>query len=286
MREKYQCPVCGYYTIEDEYDICQVCYWEDDRLAAFYPNYGSGANGPSLISARIYYKEHGVCSIMDTGAVRPPLEEEKQGDLYPFREYYYDDKRRILYFRAWRGKLCVVSDRYGSPLDGAMSDDLKKYRLITARIAAGGETGSKWQKILDKGVREYVEPWHSDEDFLLDDDHDIFEEVIYKCTVKYKRISPSLRRLQFWEYTKKLATRDFKDVMLCLNDELLAQFESVCGHSVFEVLEMDDDECAAIFKKLCEFDENSEQFAKMLQFFTQADPELRWDVPEWMATWG
>lgn len=31
-REK--CPICGYYTFEDglglTYDICPVCFWEDD----------------------------------------------------------------------------------------------------------------------------------------------------------------------------------------------------------------------------------------------------------------
>ena len=34
MKKKYKCPCCGYYTfdhvLDESYDICPVCYWEDD----------------------------------------------------------------------------------------------------------------------------------------------------------------------------------------------------------------------------------------------------------------
>ena len=33
MAEKFRCECCGQHTLEaqDEYDICEVCGWEEDR---------------------------------------------------------------------------------------------------------------------------------------------------------------------------------------------------------------------------------------------------------------
>ena len=34
--EKYKCPCCGFYTFDEKpngnYDICPVCFWEDDPI--------------------------------------------------------------------------------------------------------------------------------------------------------------------------------------------------------------------------------------------------------------
>lgn len=36
---KYKCPCCGYYTFDEKpngnYDICEVCFWEDNKLLNF-----------------------------------------------------------------------------------------------------------------------------------------------------------------------------------------------------------------------------------------------------------
>ena len=78
--KKYRCPCCGYFTLGDEpghFYICPVCFWEDDNIQSFDPNYTGGANGISLTEARINYKRIGA---MDKGSlkyVRPPTEEEK-----------------------------------------------------------------------------------------------------------------------------------------------------------------------------------------------------------------
>lgn len=33
---KYKCPCCGFYTFDEKlngnYDICPVCFWEDDPI--------------------------------------------------------------------------------------------------------------------------------------------------------------------------------------------------------------------------------------------------------------
>ena len=58
MKELYECPVCGNKTLEElhEYDICTICWWEDDPLQFRYPTYAGGANQMSLNQAREAYK--------------------------------------------------------------------------------------------------------------------------------------------------------------------------------------------------------------------------------------
>ncbi len=52
---KYTCPCCGYKTIEEEppgtYEICNICYWEDDEVQFNDPDFEGGANEVSLRQA-------------------------------------------------------------------------------------------------------------------------------------------------------------------------------------------------------------------------------------------
>ncbi|MBL1704243.1 hypothetical protein DXB51_09685 [Bacillus cereus] len=45
---KYTCPCCGYETLEEEppgtYEICSICYWEDDEVQFNDPDFEGGAN--------------------------------------------------------------------------------------------------------------------------------------------------------------------------------------------------------------------------------------------------
>jgi len=49
---KYTCPCCGYKTLEEEppgtFDICSICFWEDDNIQFDDPDYEGGANEESL----------------------------------------------------------------------------------------------------------------------------------------------------------------------------------------------------------------------------------------------
>ena len=79
ITKKYRCPCCGYYTLEDEpghFDICPVCYWEDDNIQSFEHNYKGGANDMSLNEARENYKKFGAKAEISLRRVRPPLPEE------------------------------------------------------------------------------------------------------------------------------------------------------------------------------------------------------------------
>ena len=81
--KKYKCPCCGYYTFEEKpngnYDICKVCFWEDDPLAYDDPNYEADCNRVSLNQARKNYIDFGACEKSLIAHVRQPLANEKQG---------------------------------------------------------------------------------------------------------------------------------------------------------------------------------------------------------------
>ncbi len=56
---RYPCPCCGHLVYRDQpgsYDICPVCFWEDDLVQLRWPDYGGGANRPSLIEAQENYR--------------------------------------------------------------------------------------------------------------------------------------------------------------------------------------------------------------------------------------
>jgi len=80
MKKKYQCPCCDYYTLDDSpgsFDICSVCYWEDDNIQRDNPDYRGGANNISLREARENYTKIGAISAEYLENVRQPLDEEK-----------------------------------------------------------------------------------------------------------------------------------------------------------------------------------------------------------------
>lgn len=54
---KFKCPVCGKYYFEEDsdFDICEVCGWENDGLQNANPDYAGGANKMSLNQAREAY---------------------------------------------------------------------------------------------------------------------------------------------------------------------------------------------------------------------------------------
>lgn len=78
--KKYKCVCCGYYTMESEppgtFEICPVCFWEDDNVQFDDPEYEGGANGISLNKARENYKKIGAISEKYLKNVRQPYKDE------------------------------------------------------------------------------------------------------------------------------------------------------------------------------------------------------------------
>ena len=83
MAECFGCPGCGYLTLEEQspgtYEICPVCYWEDDPVQFDDPTFPGGANVVSLEEARRNFAEHGVSDLRHKSKVRNPRSEEIPG---------------------------------------------------------------------------------------------------------------------------------------------------------------------------------------------------------------
>jgi len=77
---KYACPCCLYYTFEEKpsgtYDICPVCYWEDDIVQLADPDFSGGANDVSLNLAKENFKKFGASELRFISKVRKALPRE------------------------------------------------------------------------------------------------------------------------------------------------------------------------------------------------------------------
>ena len=77
--KKYKCPCCGYYTLDSEgmYDICPVCFWEDNDEVED-PHEYDDCNKISLAEARKNYLEFGASTKDVKKYCRKPKNSEKQ----------------------------------------------------------------------------------------------------------------------------------------------------------------------------------------------------------------
>ncbi len=77
---KYRCPCCGYKTLNErgDYEICEVCFWEDDGQDDVDANTicHLGPNHMSLARGRENYLKFGATQKRALAFVRPPLPEE------------------------------------------------------------------------------------------------------------------------------------------------------------------------------------------------------------------
>ena len=75
---KYVCPCCGYYTLEEyrSYEICEICYWEDDPVQA-EDHHSYGANNISLTKAQENYRLFGASDHEFIDCVHPATKLDK-----------------------------------------------------------------------------------------------------------------------------------------------------------------------------------------------------------------
>lgn len=67
MEKKYKCVCCGNYTMDHSdpiyYDICRVCFWENDPIQNENKDRKGGANKVSLDEARENYAKFGISDV-------------------------------------------------------------------------------------------------------------------------------------------------------------------------------------------------------------------------------
>jgi hypothetical protein len=77
---RFGCPCCGYLTFDEKpdgtFEICPVCFWEDDNVQNDAPLYAGGANGISVKQAKENFANFGAIKKEFVGKVRKPLPEE------------------------------------------------------------------------------------------------------------------------------------------------------------------------------------------------------------------
>jgi hypothetical protein len=80
MAAEYPCPCCGHLIFREppgSYDICEICFWEDDLVMLRWPTVGGGANRVALVDAQRNYAEFGAGERANLVHVRPPTEDER-----------------------------------------------------------------------------------------------------------------------------------------------------------------------------------------------------------------
>lgn len=69
------CPCCGYRTLpeRDNYELCPVCFWEDDPSESRAPGFAGGANSVDLVTAHQTFLRIGAMHPLLILPVRNPV---------------------------------------------------------------------------------------------------------------------------------------------------------------------------------------------------------------------
>lgn len=80
MKKGYPCACCGFLTMSESqsgtFEICPVCFWEDDNVQFNNIDFTGGANEESLRKARQNFKKFKASSSKFLKNIRAPLPNE------------------------------------------------------------------------------------------------------------------------------------------------------------------------------------------------------------------
>lgn len=77
---KHACPCCRYLTLPEinAWEICPICFWEDDPVQREDPQSSGGANTVSLNQAQKNFADFRASEKRFAGSVRSPGEEDRR----------------------------------------------------------------------------------------------------------------------------------------------------------------------------------------------------------------
>lgn len=78
MSSLQTCPCCGYKTISEEFEFCEICGWCYDVGQHRLPDYSGGSNAISLREARRNYLRYGAKEQSARTWVRAPTSEDER----------------------------------------------------------------------------------------------------------------------------------------------------------------------------------------------------------------
>ncbi len=81
MVKKYPCVCCGFATLAEPppgtFEICPVCFWEDDDAQFRDRDFAGGANSISLAEAQVNFAKFGAITEEHRARVRAPTDSER-----------------------------------------------------------------------------------------------------------------------------------------------------------------------------------------------------------------
>lgn len=97
--EEWPCPCCGFRTLGEgpgDYELCPVCFWEDDPVALRWPLTDEGPNAMPLVEAQRNYEAFGACHRDHRENVRRPRPWETRERGWRLLDPEVDDVERSL----------------------------------------------------------------------------------------------------------------------------------------------------------------------------------------------
>lgn len=83
MDDGYPCPCCGHLAFAEppgSYEICSICFWEDDLVQLRWPDWSGGANRPSLRESQLNVVRFGAMEQRFVGKVQAPGADDRVDD--------------------------------------------------------------------------------------------------------------------------------------------------------------------------------------------------------------